>query len=73
MDVELKYTQTDRDMIRDTKNLAQQILGNVQSTVVDLGALETRVQQLEQWRTAVVAVCGFVGFISGVVVKWLWH
>lgn len=69
MDVELKFTQEDRDMIRDTNRDVKEVLAKVQGHIVDLAALGARVTKLESWRTGVMAICGFLGFVAGVVLK----
>lgn len=63
--IHLQFTQDDRDMIRDTNRDVKQILGSLEGS----HGLEARVEKLEMWQTRVMAICCFVGFVSGLVAK----
>lgn len=61
-EIELPYTQADRDMIRDTHGDVKRILKNQDKH-------DQRISHLETWHTRVSAITGFVGLFAGVAVR----
>jgi hypothetical protein len=70
-EVNLQYTQEDRDMIRDTNRDVKEILVKVRTHGDDLVALAARVTKLETWQARVLAIAGFIGFLAGLASRFL--
>lgn len=67
--VVLQFTQDDRDMLRDTHALVKEMITTLKEPK---SGLEVRVDALEEWKTRVIAICAFAGFLAGIAARAVW-
>jgi hypothetical protein len=75
-DVQLQFTQTDRDMLRDVNRDVKSILDGMvthnDSDLTKFNDLEMRLKSIETWQTRVMAIYVALGTVGGFVLKAVW-
>lgn len=65
----LHFTQTDRDMLRDTNGDVKRIAAALEKQDLKHAEHDKRIASVERWQTRFGAVAAFVGFMGGLAAR----
>jgi hypothetical protein len=69
-DVKLDYSQTDRDLLRDTHANTLRTLDVLAAHTADdkerFDRTDARLDGLEKWQARISGIAGFLGFVAGI-------
>lgn len=73
MEVQLQFTQDDRDLLRDTNADVKRVLNGQETHGVEdnrrFAEIDTRLKKLEKWQTTVIAASTVVAFFAGLAAR----